>query len=239
MNRLPWFRVHHRLIHDGKLKMLAFEDRWHFVALMCLKASGDLDDTDFTFRKRQAAIGLGLTVMEFDEVARRLQAVKLIDEELWPVKWEEIQCRSDNSAERVRKHRAKKKEAEKQAPKRVKRNGNVTVTVQSKKEKEKENISPNGDCASSDALKPAHIFEKWNEVAGRIGKPQVRDITPSRRQLLNARIKQYSIKDFVAVFAKVEASAFLRGDRKWKGCTFDWCMKRENFQKILEGNYDD
>lgn len=100
-------------------------------------------------------------------------------------------------------------------------------------------ISPKGDCASDNALKPEHIVEKWNEVAPRIARPSVRDLTPERRQLTKARIAQYSLEDFMSVFAKVESSAFLRGDLNWKGVTFDWIMKKGNFQKIIEGNYDD
>ena len=92
--------------------------------------------------------------------------------------------------------------------------------------------------ASDDApgLKPVHVFEKWNEVAKRVGKATVRDLTPSRQQLVRARIGQYSLEDFVVVFGKVEGSNFLREGRF---CTFDWIMKRANFQKIIEGNYDD
>ncbi|EXU79084.1 hypothetical protein AX13_08315 [Comamonas aquatica DA1877] len=41
--QLPWFRVYTRMVDDDKLKLLAFEDRWHFVALLCLKGEGLLD----------------------------------------------------------------------------------------------------------------------------------------------------------------------------------------------------
>ena len=47
------------------------------------------------------------------------------------------------------------------------------------------------------------------------------------------------IADFVTVFNNIEMSPFLRGDHGWKGCTFDWVFKKANFQKILEGNYND
>ena len=108
-------------------------------------------------------------------------------------------------------------------------------------------IEPNGSCASGElpeapdegeTLKPEHIRDKWNELAGRLGKPKVRDLTPERRQLLKARIAQYDIDDFVSVFGKVERSPFLRGDTGWQRCTFDWIFKKANFQKALEGNYD-
>ena len=83
-------------------------------------------------------------------------------------------------------------------------------------------------------LKPEHVMESWNEVAAKIGKPVVRNLTPERRQLVRARIAQYSIDDFVTVFGNVQGSAFLRDA---KACGFDWSMKKANFQKILEGNY--
>lgn len=96
--------------------------------------------------------------------------------------------------------------------------------------------SPNGDCASPDALKPEHVVEAWNEVAGRTGKPTVRDLTPERRQRLKARIAGYSLDDWRSVLSAVERSTFLR---EWRGCNFDWITKKANFQKALEGNYND
>ena len=89
------------------------------------------------------------------------------------------------------------------------------------------------------SLKPTHVFDEWNLVAGKIGRPKVRDLTPERRKLLNDRIRQYDVDDFVTVFNNIERSAFLRGDGGWQGCTFDWTFKKGNFQKILEGNYND
>lgn len=88
------------------------------------------------------------------------------------------------------------------------------------------------------SLRPEHIVEKWNEIAPTFGKPKVRDITPERRQLLKARIAQYPIDDFVTVFGNIRGSPFLRGDTGKQFCTFDWAMKKANFQKILEGNYN-
>lgn len=236
MNAMPWFRCYSRMVDDDKLRLLAFEDRWHFVALCCLKSDGLLDEEHGDLRTRRIAVKLGVQVRELEEIGRRLREVGLVDEALNPVNWDDLQYKSDSSAKRVREFRERKK---KQAPSVTKRYSNVTVTAQ-EADTDTE-LATNVACASSDApaLKPIHVFEEWNRVAERIGKPKVRDATPSRQQAVKARIKQYPLEDFVTVFAKVEASPFLRGDRQWQGCTFDWCMKRENFQKILEGNYDD
>lgn len=106
--------------------------------------------------------------------------------------------------------------------------------------KGKEELEAKASSGSGDpeALKPEHFVEAWNDLADRLAKPKVRDITPERRVRLKARIAGYSLDDFRTVLGNVERSPFLRGDRQWQGCTFDWITKKANFQKILEGNYN-
>jgi len=92
---------------------------------------------------------------------------------------------------------------------------------------------------ADDKFDAKDVVEVWNDTAVKLGKPKVRDLTPERRQLLKARMSQYALDDFVQVFNNIERSPFLRGDNGWRGCTFDWVFKKGNFQKILEGNYND
>ena len=120
--QMQWFRLYNRMVDDEKLRLLAFEDRWHFVALCCLASSGLLDEPDSDLRQRKIAVKLGVQIRELDEIARRLHEVELIDENLRPVNWDELQYRSDTSNERVKKYR------EKQRCNSVKRCGNVTAT---------------------------------------------------------------------------------------------------------------
>jgi hypothetical protein len=232
---LPWFRLYSRIIDDEKLRLLAFEDRWHFVALCCLKSTGLLDEPDSELKQRRVAVKLGVQLRELDEISRRLQAVSLIDGHLNPLAWEELQFRSDNSTARVADWRKRQRN---QRGNSLQRCSNVSVTAQ-ETDTDTEVLEAKASCASDDALKPAHVVEEWNRVALRIwGRRAIRDLTPARRQLCQARIAQYSLDDFISVFGKVESSPFLRGERKWTGATFDWVMKRANFQKIIEGNYD-
>ena len=238
---MQWFRLYNRMVDDDSIRLLAFEDRWHFVALCCLKSEGLLDKFDGDMRLRRVALRLGVQVRELEEIARRLREVDLIDESLQPVKWDNLQFKHETSTKRVQAFRARQKATQKTAKK---QGGNATKQHETVSETppetdtdtETEVLEPKGSCPSGDGLKPAHVFEKWNEVALRIGKSTVRDLTPARMQLLKSRIAQYPIEDFVAVFAAVENSQFLRDGRF---CTFDWCMKRGNFQKIIEGNYSD
>lgn len=125
---MSWFRLYSEAIDDEKLRLLAFEDRWHFVALLCCKSKGLLDSADgHELKLRKIALKLGLSTRELDEVARRLAEVGLIDRtSLQPLAWDERQFQSDASTDRVRKFR----ERQKQAGNTVKRTGNVSVTVQ-------------------------------------------------------------------------------------------------------------
>jgi hypothetical protein len=136
---MPWFRLYHRTVDDDRLRLLAFEDRWHFIALCCLKASGMLDEELGSLRDRRIAVKLGVQVRELEEIGRRLQEVGLVFDDLTPCAWENLQARSDNSTPRVRAFR------EKQRLNTTKRDETVSVTVQRKRESKRkiENI-PSG-----------------------------------------------------------------------------------------------
>lgn len=319
---MQWFRLYSDIVDDDKLRILAFEDRWHFVALCALKCDGLLDRTDDPLRDRKIAVKLGVQQRELDEIRRRLMEVGLIDDGFHPLKWEKRQYKKPNLPDgesldgfngyvyfiagadlsevkigfsknpwaRVKEFQTGRAEklsvvatvkttgisevaihdlfSEERSSgewflvtarlqsvikqikaKRLKTADDVAdyvnsyvatkpATTEAETEAETEELEAKASCASEDApsLKPKHVFEEWNAVALRIGKRTVRDLTPARRELCRCRIGQYSIEDFVTVFGKVEASQFLREGRF---CTFDWTMKRANFQKIIEGNYDD
>ena len=117
---LPWFRLYHETVDDEKLGLLAFEDRWHFIAILCCKAKGILDVGKNDLIRRKLAVKMGLSQGELDEVARRLSDVGLIDKKNFqPVAWEIRQFKSDTSRERTKAYRE-----------RMKRHSDVTVTVQ-------------------------------------------------------------------------------------------------------------
>ena len=110
---LPWFRMYSRSVDDEKLRLLAFEDRWHFVALLCCKNMEILDDSDLQLMRRKVAVKLGLDVQELGEVARRLSEVGLIDRDtLQPTKWDDLQFKSDSSKGRVKKYRERQKRSD-------------------------------------------------------------------------------------------------------------------------------
>lgn len=108
---MQWFRMYADAVDDEKLRLLAFEDRWHFVALLCLKANGTLD-SPAPFLERRIAVKLGVQLRELEEIKRRLQEVALIDENWQPLAWSKRQFPSDSSAERTRKWRERHRDAD-------------------------------------------------------------------------------------------------------------------------------
>jgi len=169
--RLPWFRAYTEMMDDEKLRLLAFEDRWHFVAILCMKGAGILDESG-PLLMRKAAVKMGLAVRELEEVARRLSEVGLIDAAtLQPLAWDARQMKSDSSAERVQAYRERQKHA--------KQGGNVTVTAQdtdtdtdtdTDKEEDKKKATRKRAATSSfdlpDWINKAH-WDAWHSCAKR------------------------------------------------------------------------
>jgi hypothetical protein len=148
--------------------------------------------------------------------------------------WKKRQHEHDSSAERTRKWREKKRQETANGD-----GGDADVTSPyTETETELESSEEDSSSGDEPELRPEHVFEFYRELASSIGRPAPRDFTPERRQLTRGRVAQYSLADFQTVFIKCRDSPFLRGDRGRTPLTYDWLMKKANFQKVLEGNYD-
>lgn len=114
-----WFRLYSEFAHDPKIQRMSEALQRRFIMLLCIRCSNDdvtLQDEDVTFLLR-------ISNEEWNETKAVFIAKNLIDESNNPVAWDKRQFASDSSAERVARHRAKKKEA-----------CNVTVTPQNRTE---------------------------------------------------------------------------------------------------------
>ena len=80
------------------------------------------------------------------------------------------------------------------------------------------------------------VIDYFNGVC--INLPKVIKVTDKRKRLIISREKEYSKDDLKKVIDLTAESAFLNGDnnRGWTA-DFDWLMQKQNFIKILEGNY--
>lgn len=229
-------------VDDAKLRLLAFEDRWHFVAVLCLKAEGMLDD-DTATRDRLIAVKLGLTVREADEVKRRLCEIGLIDENWQPVAWEKRQYISDTSTDRVQKHR-KTKEIRAKRETAKKRFSNVSETppeTDTESDTETEADTEKGRGAIALATDLDHAVTEWNDLAGKIGLPAVQRLTPARKSQLKNRLAECGgLEGWRTALDKLAASSFCRGDSRsgWRA-DFDFILQAKSFTKLMEGSYDD
>ena len=136
----PWFRLYSEIVDNYKIRCLAFEDRWHYVAIMACKNQGIMKGTPQLI-ERALSVKLGLQARELDELKKRLLDVNLIDKNFNPISWDDRQFRSDSSKERVAKYREKQKVSKGVTAK--DRYNAVTVTAQdtdTDKDKDKENM---------------------------------------------------------------------------------------------------
>ena len=79
----------------------------------------------------------------------------------------------------------------------------------------------------------------YNEIC--VSFPRCQTLSEARKKAIKARFTSgKTYEDFQTLFAKAEASSFLKGknDRNWQA-NFDWLIKDANMAKVMDGNYDD
>jgi hypothetical protein len=137
----------------------------------------------------------------------------------------------------VEKHRRRKRARAGNA-------GNADVTksnpiAEAEAEAEAE-TSQGGEKLVDDSL--AEGLRSWNCTAEATGLPKAPNKTKRREAVHRSRLKKYGFSAIIQVLDAPRHSAFLRGEKgreTWRGATYDWLMKLENFIKVLEGNYYD
>jgi len=259
---LPWFRLWAEAVDDEKLRLLAFEDRWHFVALLCCKAQGLLNDPG-ELMMRKVAVKLGLQLRELDEVARRLAEVGLIDRAtLQPIAWDRRQYVSDRSTERVREFRKRKLGCEtrnddetfqkrsRNAPETetetdTEKKQTSSVVVASLPRSDQDTPTENGN-GKSRPCPYDEIRAAWCEILPNLRQPLPTDSwTTARKAIVRARWQRDlpDIETWREVFQAVAQSQFLtgrvegrNGQRPFQADLF-WICKPENLSKLAEGAY--
>lgn len=146
------------------------------------------------------------------------------------------------AAERMRSHRAKKKDEEiaiseeecnivtpvlqncyvekekiKDIEKNIEENNNTNVLADDKRQR----------------VDYQHIVDLYNSTCKSFSK--VMALTDKRKKAIKSMLNRYTESEVLKVFEKAEASDFMKSG-SW--CGFDWLMKEANFVKVIEGNYD-
>lgn len=110
--------------------------------------------------------------------------------------------------------------------------------TEGKKTPQSANLEPSG-ADEAKSIDYEAIKSKWNEeTGGALGKLVM--ITGRRREMVRARIRETSVDDFFTMIHNAAVSSFLRGEsqRGWVA-NFDWCIRPNNYPKVLEGRYND
>ena len=96
------------------------------------------------------------------------------------------------------------------------------------------------DSVHESSNKYCSIVEAWNALSN-LGIKPIRGIAKkgTRADQLRARIREHGEEAVIEAVDRIRNSDFLQGKnaRGWM-VTFDWFIKPANFQKVLEGNYD-
>ncbi len=95
---------------------------------------------------------------------------------------------------------------------------------------------PDGPAAP--AIDYGAVMDLYNSLCPSLQRCTV--LSEARKKAIGARIRSgRTMADFETVFAKAEASKFLRGgnDRNWTA-NFDWLIKDSSMAKVLDGNFD-
>ncbi len=137
---MRWFKLYPEIANHPRLRILSFEDRWHYISLMCAKADGTLDQPSEKLRDQMLSVHLGLTPVEMAQVKGRLMDVELIAEDWDIINWEDKQSSDATGAARKRRQRAREKLAKEEELRNKNKEQNVTVTGQSRDIEKEETV---------------------------------------------------------------------------------------------------
>lgn len=83
--------------------------------------------------------------------------------------------------------------------------------------------------------------EAWNVLAASLRMPSIDEIKAgsTRERHALARLREMPDDGVSDLMARIRGSPYLRGEVNGFRCTFDWIINAANYQKIMEGNYED
>lgn len=229
---MKWFKVHNEIIHDPKIRALAFEDRWHFVAIMCLTNDGTLDEPA-ELRDELVSVALGLHGVDLEKCKARLLRLRLIGPDWKPCKWDERQESSDpKAAERMRRYREAR-----EAKRNVTRNVTEKLRIEGEEEGEEEGYLKVSKAPSA-PTPHQEVIEIYHRELPEL--PNVVALNESRRKQIRTHhtgIMESDLGNWRGYFQAVRRSDFLMGRRKEWRADFDFLLRTKTPLKVLEGSY--
>jgi hypothetical protein len=243
-----WYRAYEGTVTDAKLgeaALIAECSRsvaiagWH-----CLLESAASRNNcgSFDATPRRIAVILCEPVAVIDALIAAFEELGLIANGA-VASWQRRQFQSDDSKDRVAKHRAKKRlgtvtnDVGNDAVTAC--NGDVTPP---KTETDTYKKSSNEDSSAEPTAQPLtkhEVIEAWRQRMVPLGFPDIRKMTAQRERMLRSRLKDSTLDEWQRAMDALERSAFCRGenDRGWRA-DFDFLLQPKSFTKLLEGAYD-
>lgn len=236
-----WYRAYEGTVTDGKLAeaaLMAVVSRsvaiaaWHCL-LESAATRNNCGSYDATPRRVAAILGEAISTIE--ELFAAFGELGMIGDGAVR-SWKKRQFQSDDSKERVAKHRAKKRQE----------TGDVTVgngdVTPPDTETDTYKGSSNDDSSAEPTEKPLtadEIVDAWNQRMVPQGFPAVKRLTEARRKHLKARLRENTIDEWQQAMGALERSEFCRGNgpNGWIA-NFDFLLQPKSFTKLLEGAYD-
>jgi hypothetical protein len=84
----------------------------------------------------------------------------------------------------------------------------------------------------------AAVIDLWNELSAASGIPAVRVVNNSRKQMLNARIKEHGLETMLEAVRRVHASPFCRGgEGARRKADIMYILQPTTLARVLEGFY--
>lgn len=229
---MKWFKVHNEIIHDPKIRALAFEDRWHFVAIMCLTNDGTLDEQS-DLRDELVSVALGLHGVDLEKCKARLMRMRLIGPDWKPCNWERRQESSDpKAAERMRRFREAR-----ESKRNVMRNVTEKLRIEGEEEGEEEGYLKVSKAPQA-PTPHQEIIEIYHRELPEL--PKVVALSDGRRAQIrthHAGIMESDLANWAGYFKAVKRSDFLMGRKKDWRADFDFLIKPKTPLKVLEGSY--
>ena len=181
-------------------------------------------------------VNKGLNVSKLNRVLKKLKIEKQIEQRsdhqctlITVLNWEKYQLSEQRNEQRVNNDRTTSEQ-------RVNTNEEVNKGI-----KEEWNKDLSND--KSDISIVSHhkkIVDKWNTLSD-LGIKSLRSITPGskREKNLKTRLKEFGEDSFDEVIDHIQHSKYLQGKVNGWIVDFDWAVLPSNYQKILDGKYDD
>jgi hypothetical protein len=140
---MDWFRMYHEFASDAKVQSMSEAMQRRLLMLFCLRCSNTLE----TLHDDEIAFALRISADDLSETKALFLRKNFVNDEWEILQWDARQFVSDSSSVRVKKHRAKKKLENENAPTNPSNDSspdgrNVTVTPQNRTDTEQNRIKP-------------------------------------------------------------------------------------------------